>query len=277
MSIPTQETINAIMKHWEKLRDEGDPFTKWEKKTLEEKDSCLFFLKIILNQRQKSGIAGKAADAFVTKFYESDEKTFWENISLMSESELLAKCRFEKETTYGKESRQKIIRAGVSYAGINANKFPSWIKKAASIILKVYHGKVGNIWKDITKPSQEQVDELQKRFKQFPGIGEELSRMAVFQLVRGYGIAGGWDARRFLKTKRDTHLLKVIRNVFFAGDPQMDKKGLKAFVDGLDLDSPADFDHAAFDIGKKFCSEQDRCPDCPIRNACAYGKKKARP
>lgn len=275
MSKSTAPVINAIMKYCDKLRAEGDPYTIWEKKPtpLKGKDSCLFFLKVILNQRQKSEVAGRAADEFIAKFYKNDEKSFWKKINSMSESALEAACSFESTISFEKKGKQIVVKEGTSYAGINKKNFPSWIKDDAGIILESYQGQVENIWKDMTTPSQQEVDLLHKRFKKFHGIGEELSRMAVFQLVRTYGIAGGWDARRFLKPKRDTHLLKVMRNAVFAGDPQMDNEEIKKFVDGLDLDSPADFDHAAFVIGKRFCS-QSKCPECPIHEVCnAYTKK----
>lgn len=286
MSKSTERVINAIMKYWEKLSAEDDSYTKWAENPipLEGKDACLFFLKVILNQRQKSEVAREAAEEFVARFYESDEKSFWKKINSMSESALQAACSFQStifsekaEKQIEKEEKQILVKEGTSYAGINKNRFPSWIKANADMILQDYQGQVENIRKDITTPSQQQVDLLRKRFKKFHGIGEELSRMAVFQLVRKYGVAGGRAARRFLKPKRDTHLLKVMRNAFFAGDPQMDDKALKKFVDGLNLDSPADFDHAAFKIGKDFCTEQDKCTVCPIHDACALGKRKVRP
>lgn len=265
------------MDHWEKLRSTGDEYTIWvnndpndpntpnnpNKPTGEE--ACLFFLKVILNQGQNSGRARLAAEEFVEKFYEINEKSFWEKISRMREADLKEKCKFENG-----------IHRGKNYAVRgNTKKFPSQMIENAKIIIKDYNGEVKNIWEDITSPNQEQVDLLQKRFKRFDGIGEELSRMAVFQLVRKLGVAGGWKARRFLKVKRDTHLLNVIANAFL-GNADASDNDKKDFADSLVLDSPADFDHAAFDIGKKFCLKkgEPKCPECPIRKACNAYKKR---
>lgn len=260
MSIAPEKTIKAVEAYFKKLQKEDDPYTKWAKRNNHLKDwkAIKFFIQVMLDQRQPFERVIAAAEEFVEKRDKRYQpENFWQYFAKMSIRDIKEFCQFEPEGDY----------TG-SYAGINANKFPHWLRDNAEKIVKEYGGRVENIWEeDLSEDNEEKIKEIHRRFKEFEGIGEGLANMATFSLVKGYGYAGGIKSQKFLRIKFDTHVKRVVEKAILTGNEELGSA--KAYVQELNkkLKSPADFDQMLFKIGQEYC-QYNSCEDCPINKAC---------
>lgn len=260
MSIAPKITIKAVDAYFKKLKNEDDPYTKWaqRKRPMVEWNAIKFFIQVMLDQRQPVERVIAAAEEFVEKRDGHwTVNTFWKHFAKMSIRDIKKYCQFEPEGDYTR-----------SYAGINANKFPHWLKKNAERIVNEYEGTVENIWeKNLPKDNEEKIKEIHKRFIEFEGIGEGLANMATFSLVKDRGYAGGIKSQKFLRIKFDTHVKRVVEKAILAGNEELGSA--KAYVHELNkkLKSPADFDQMLFKIGQEYC-QYDLCEECPIHKAC---------
>lgn len=242
MSIAPEKTIKAVEAYYKTLEAECDPYTKWaqRKRPINEWKAIKFFIQVMLDQRQPVERAIAAAKEFVEKKDGHwSVNTFWKHFAEMSIRDIKKYCQFNSESDY----------TG-SYAGINANKFPHWLKKNAQIIADRYE-IVENIWEeDLPEDNEEKIKEIHKRFMEFEGIGEGLANMATFSLVKAHGYAGGIKSQKFLRIKFDTHVKRVVEKAILAGNE--DLGSAKAYVRELNekLDSPADFDQMLYKIGQ---------------------------
>lgn len=259
MPISPEKTIMAIEAYFKILQEEGRSYTHWVGRLvpLTEWEACRFFIGVMLDQRQSAKRAWKAAEEFVEKRNKKwSAKTFWEHFAEMNIRDLRKYCQFLPDGDYHK-----------SYAGINAKKFPNWLRENAQKIVEEYE-VAENIWqKDLPANNENKIAEIHKRFSDFAGIGENLANMATFSLVRDHGYFGGWKSRKFLKIKFDTHVNRVISKAILSGNPEAGDALSYVKVLNETLDSPADFDRALFAIGQDFC-QYDDCGHCPIKNAC---------
>lgn len=155
---------------------------------------------------------------------------------------------------------------GTAYALSVANPtFPRNLKAAATIILNEYSGDVRNIWNDIRARN---VYQLYDRLIQFPGIGIALARMGQFALVREYAVGGGEASKSKLCVKPDYHVCRVSYRAGLTSTTTVSKTMRE--IDALDLESPADFDLALWDTGRKYCSPSNpKCEKCPLDSKCA--------
>lgn len=260
MAIAPEKTIEAVEEYFKELQKEGHPYTKWaqRRRPLIEWKAIRFFIHVMLDQRQPVERTIAAAEEFVEKRNGHwTVRTFWKHFAEMSIRDIRRYCQFEPEGDYTR-----------SYAGINANKFPRWLKKNAKKIVDEYEGLVENIWEmDLPNDNEEKIKEIHKRFMEFNGIGEGLANMATFSLVKSRGYAGGIKSQRFLRIKFDTHVNRLIEKAILAGNKELGSA--KEYVQELNkkLESPADFDQMLFKIGQEYC-QNNICEDCPIHKAC---------
>lgn len=95
-----------------------------------------------------------------------------------------------------------------------------------------------------------------------------MSRMAVLILVRDYGLLGGKDSLGKLDVKGDALLKRVFKRAGLVPSDASDDKYWKA-ARKLNPDFPAALDPPAWDIGNKFCTENDpNCGECPLERHC---------
>lgn len=169
-------------------------------------EAAEFFIGVMLDQQVKVSRNNCAACHLVYHNADlymkgTDEKhwqnSFWENIANMDVRKLNRACYFSddmEENCSDCEIYQEHQYTG-SYAQLNVNKFPVWLKSNAKKIIKEYQGHVEYIWEYERPRTQEEfkdnVNECTERFTEFDGIGKALANMAVFILVRDYGLLGG--------------------------------------------------------------------------------------
>lgn len=268
MSIAPEKTIRAVEDFWQLLYDLEMEGTYWAKKLepLTGWEACEFFIYVMLNQMQPEHRAWCAAEDCLKMLRgpkTTTFKTFWVNLANMNFNSLKRKLKFSVDNKYGYTG---------SYAGIKAKQFPRWLKKNANLIVEQY-GVVENIWEDLPNDNdEEKIQEMHARFAKFNNIGKNLANMAVFILVRDHGYAGGVKSKKFLKIKHDTHVDRVLSNAIISGNPEL--APVESYIQKLNenLSSPADFDCALYNIGKKYCQYNNRpdskCSRCPIKDAC---------
>ena len=132
------------------------------------------------------------------------------------------------------------------------------------MILEKYDGDARRIWNGTRAKD---VGELYDRFREFPGIGDALAKMAQFILVRDYGVGGGEKNKSKMRVKPDVHVRRVTYRIGLT--TQMRPEPVADEIEALGLDSPADFDWAILDIGRNFCKKTlPLCAECPIVPTC---------
>lgn len=263
MPIRSEDTIKAVEKYAKLVQ------RKWKKRIVPLRgwEACKFFIWVMLDQLMPASRQWAAAEDFVDRRYDFcppqvTTKTFWKHI---------ANLHLKNKKIFEFTDGNKYDYSG-AYAGRNSSKFPAWLKNNAKMIIKDYDSLVENIWeKDLPDENEKKIEDLHKRFEAFEGIGTNLANMAVFALVRDYGYAGGWESRKYLKIKFDTHVQQVITHAFLSGNSQSDDA--EAYVKSLNskVQSPADFDFALFTIGKDYCQKNHnhkKCTECPIHESC---------
>ena len=269
MSIEPQKSLDAIMAYWQRLANDGEYFTKWasRKQILDDWEAVRFFIGVMLDQRQPADRAWAASHEFVRKAKARrwSPRTVWQNIAKMGVREIRDFCRFENHEKWSG-----------AYAAINSRKFEGygkrkgWLRENAQKIIDE-HEYVDDIWNGgLPKDNEIQIEEIHSRLSSFSGIGKNLANMAVFSLVRERGYCGGRKSKGLLKIKFDTHVRRVVDRAIISGNPQLGsaRDYVENVLNGEDaLESPADFDYAAFRIGQDFC-QYDDCAHCPISSAC---------
>ena len=215
-----------------------------------ETEANAFFVGVMLDQIQDADRAWEGAEYLVDNYFrETDD--FWGEIANTRLATIRRICR------NGYEGKAFALR----YA---TNSFPKRLKAAAKRIVSHYSSDVRNIWNGVGK---ENVDEIYWRFKELEGIGDALAKMAQFNLVRDYGVAGGKSSKNFMSVKPDIHLQRVLFRVGMCS-----RKTPRSVVDvtsALNLKSPADFDWAVWKIGRSYCRPKDpNCCDCPLKEVC---------
>lgn len=259
MPVAPEQTIDAIMAY---VKDDLRSKCRfWPRKIRELVgwDACQFFIFVMLDQMQRVERTMAAAKDFIDKRDKRwTPRTFWRNIAQMKLRDVKRYCTFSDKNEHAYNGK---------YAGYNANKFSGWLRKNARIITERYE-VVENIWlKDLPDEPSKKIDELTRRFADFHGIGNNLANMAVSILVRNYGYAGGESSKKFLRIKFDVHVKRVVEKAMLFGTEWQGNS--RRYVNKLNevLDSPAEFDYAAFYIGKNFCMK-DKCEECPICEQC---------
>ena len=241
-----KDQVRAIMSYYRKNS------IKWScrRRRFTEKKANAFFVGVMLDLKQGTERAWEAGQYMVENYF-YDIGDFWKEISVTHLSTIKKICR---EGYYGNHFA----------LNVTVNTFPKNLKSAAKKIVGEYESDVRNVWNNV---DAEHVDEIYSRFKEFEGIGDALAKMAQFILVRDYGIAGGKESKKYLSVKPDTHLQRVLFRLGLA--EKKTAASVVANVDNLKLASPADFDWAVWNIGKKYChSREPDCSNCPLEKVC---------
>jgi endonuclease III len=117
------------------------------------------------------------------------------------------------------------------------------------------------IWK-----KDSDVQTVEGRLREIPGIGVALAKMAMRILVREYGLLGGKKSLKELNVKPDFHVKRVFMRVGFTKSPdnnEIIEAALKLFPR-----DPSKLD-AVWDIGKIWCRPTSpNCRECPLKSAC---------
>lgn len=241
-----------------KILESGPDYkwVKWSKirKRLTQKDANAFFIGVMLDQGQPAEHAWEKGEHMVDTYFKN-KRNFWKSVATTHPSTIKKIC----QTGYD----------GTSYASVFCyNKFPIWLCNASGVMLNKYDGDPRKIW-NVTSAN---VKEIYSRFKEFDGIGDALAKMAQFILVRNYGVAGGIENRSNMSIKPD----ELVRRVLFRSgiSPSNKIRESMEVVENLCLSSPADFDAAAWIVGREYCLKSNpNCHSCPIFKSCQYGKK----
>ncbi len=244
--------IKMIMAHYKRLASIEDySWVRWSEKRLRFSESRAnkFFVGVLLDQGQKAERAWDGGEHLVDNYF-CHRKGFWHGVSKSTSKEIKEICQRGYD--------------GTSYApNYTFNKFPRWLKSAADKMLDEYDGDPRNIW----RVTPEQVSVIYDRLKAFDGIGDALAKMGQFILVRNYGVADGLASQHLMAIKPDD----LVRRVMYrAGvSPSSKAKDVIESTEKLRLRSPADFDAAAWIIGREYCNKSSpKCIDCPILHKC---------
>lgn len=250
------KTVHRILGFYNVLeKDNNYQWAKWSRyrRRFSKKSSDAFFIGVLLDQGQNAERAWSGGQHLVENYFKN-KKNFWKSVSKTHYMTIKKIC-------------QKGYN-GTSYASNYAfNKFPNWLNNASIKMVNEYSGDPRNIW----NVSTDNVKNIYDRFIDFDGIGDALAKMAQFILVRNYGVAGGLKNRANMSVKPDT----LVRRVMFRSGISSSETVTESIevIENLSLPSPADFDAAAWIIGREFCNKSDpKCSDCPILKVCDYGK-----
>ena len=215
-----------------------------------EQEANAFFVGVMLDQRQKANRAWEGGKHLVNNYF-NETGNFWKDVAKTHLNTVRKICG------EGYEEKHYVL-------GFLAGNFHKYLKNNAKKIVKDYEGDVRNVWNGV-RPQEIHV--IYDRFKEFAGIGDALAKMAQFILVRKYGIAGGKKIRKKMKVKPDQHVKRVLYRLGISED-----KSPNSVIDATEkmkLKSPADFDWAIFDIGRKYCNpKKPNCFDCPLNKVC---------
>lgn len=244
--------IRKILAHYKKLASHEDYFwVCWAEKRLRfsEPKANKFFVGVLLDQGQKAERAWDGGAHLVENHF-GHRKSFWHGVFESSLKEIKEICQHGYD--------------GTSYApNYTFNKFPEWLKSAAGKMLDEYDGDPRKIW----AVPPEQISLIYDRLKEFDGIGDALAKMGQFILVRNYGVAGGSASQHLMAIKPDDLVRRVMYRTGVS--PSSRIKDVIQSTENLRLKSPADFDAAAWIIGREYCGKSSpKCSECPISDGC---------
>lgn len=133
--------------------------------------------------------------------------------------------------------------------------------EASKLVLDKYEGDALNIWK---KPVS--AKELESRFREFKQIGQKKASMAVNILVRDFNIQISGD-KSGIDVSNDVNLRRVFhRTGLIKGNSEEE---LINAAKKLNPEYPGELDYPAWDIGRRWCHENDpNCKECPLNEAC---------
>ena len=139
-------------------------------------------------------------------------------------------------------------------------KMPRWLVGAARRVKQDYRGDASAIWSD--RPS---AVELQRRLREFDGIGQKKAAMAVGILNRDLGVRidrlDGGDVAV------DVHVRRVfLRSRIAARD---DRDHMITAARQLNPSRPGALDFPAWDVGREWChAGTPDCGQCPLTHVC---------
>ena len=252
--MPSRKTIvKHIMKHYSNLVSNDDRGI-WAKKRIRfasEKDANAWFIGLMLDQNQPAERAWEGGEHLVNTHF-ADVENVWDAISQTHLNTLKRICN-------------KGFKGKAYALGVSNPSFPRNLKEAAIRIVEKYDGSVRNVWKYIRATN---VNELYDRLREFSGIGDALARMGQFILVRSMGVGGGEESKSLMRIKPDVHVRRVACRTGLCSSELLSVATSE--LDALNLESPADFDLAVWDIGREYCKPKSpNCSECPIEQVCA--------
>lgn len=242
----SQRIAKALLKHAESMDDWVRPVQIKRKFTLQKANS--FFVGVLFDQMMDTTQAWDAAE-WVVESIGDEYSVFWKSLVKIEEE------RLEGFMRYG--------RGGKALYRPYSGKMTRYLKGCAIRMEENYEGDPRRIWN-----GERCVLKARERFEEFPGIGENLSRMAVLLLVRNYGLLGGRDSLGKLDVKADALLKRVFERTGLVPSNASDDKYWKV-ARKLNPSFPAALDPPAWDIGNKFCTASNpNCPECPLKRHC---------
>jgi uncharacterized HhH-GPD family protein len=134
------------------------------------------------------------------------------------------------------------------------------IVDAAKKVVQEYGCDAAKMWSDMPR-----AEDLERRFREFDGIGQKKASMAVNILARDFGVPiQNWSG---IDVSNDV----MIKRVFLrAGLATKDTE--EAIVEAgrkLNPDYPGALDFPAWDIGRKYClNSNPLCSSCPLQDIC---------
>ena len=139
-------------------------------------------------------------------------------------------------------------------------KMPRWLVSAARRVQQSYRGDAVAIWSD-----QPSAMELQRRFREFDGIGQKKAAMAVGILNRNLGVR--IDRMAGSDVAVDVHLRRVFLRSRLADRDDPDH--MIAVARRLHPSRPGALDFPAWDVGRHWChAGTPDCADCPLTHVC---------
>ena len=139
-------------------------------------------------------------------------------------------------------------------------KIPRWLAGAARRVQQNYGGDASAIWSD--EPS---AIELQRRLREFDGIGQKKAAMAVEILNRDLGVPIGRMEGNDVAV--DVHVRRVFLRSRIAD--RDDRDSMITVARALHPSRPGALDWPAWDIGRKWChAGAPDCDDCPLTHVC---------
>lgn len=208
-----------------------------------------FLLGVMFDRNIEASLSWSAAEWVNDSLGDSDDvSTLWRNLIKIDRERL----KYFLQYGNGGHSFHRFYNSYVKY-----------LPETAEIILKKYDGDPRKIWNNIRD-----VELVMERLEELPGIGMALSRMAVLNLVRNFGLLGGIKSLSQLDIKPDIHVMRVFKRVGLIG-----ADGTR--VDAIDAARkfnprfPAELDAPSWEIGANFCRPNNAlCSDCPITDVC---------
>lgn len=133
--------------------------------------------------------------------------------------------------------------------------------KAIKKLIKDFDGDPSNIWSNTTDSNI-----VVKRFKEFYGVGNKISTMAVNILYRDFKIK--FDDLRGIDISPDSQVLKVFKRIGLIEDQENTYEVIQKARE-MNPKFPGIFDVTTWEIGRKYCHTQNpNCDDCPLKNYC---------
>ncbi len=147
------------------------------------------------------------------------------------------------------------------------NNVAEWLIAAARIVLDRYAGDAGQIW--VGEP---RAADLAARLRDFPGIGQKKSAMAVEILARDRSVRvrelSGSDIAY------DVHVRRVFLRTQLAERDDLDH--MVEVARRLHPQRPGELDFPAWLIGRRWCGpESPDCRACPLTEACPKNVERA--
>lgn len=248
---PSDDSVlTAIMAHYEHLAETpGYEWVRWSdrRRRFSESDANAFLVGLVLDQGQDADRAWDKAQHIVETHFQDDDN-WWQAILDTHHSTVRSICR---KGYHGKSYGERF----------QAPKFPGWLRGMARVVVDEYEGDARKVWNNADASS------LYWRLRGMPGIGDALAKMGQFILVRNYGVAGGAKNRSCLAAKPDEH----VRRVSYRAGLSTSSRTMTVVraLEALQLPSPADFDAAVWDIGRRWCSPSNpSCGSCPLTSSC---------
>jgi len=210
--------------------------------------ASVFFIHVMLDKLRKGEGSWTAAEHFVTNQFPNE--TIWDEIKATHLNSLTSICL-------------KGNNGGPYAVYLYTNKFPEDLKKNAKIMVSDYGSDPRNIW----NVTPENVELIYTRFMKFHGIADALAKMAQFELVRDYGVAGSKESKQYLKAKPDIHVSKVLYRMGLSQNET--PRSAVNCIEKANVSSQADLDAVLFKVGHNFClKSKPLCDECPLKAYC---------
>ncbi len=140
------------------------------------------------------------------------------------------------------------------------NKAAKRIRDACILLNRKYEGNAENIWKDNPR-----TDDLANRFREFNGIGQKKSSMAVNILVRDIGVPA--RDKRWIDVSDDIQVRRVFQRAGII--KEYSQQTLIEAARRLNPEYPGALDLPCWIIGRQFCHvDNPECHACPLEKHC---------